>query len=112
MDFSQEEIKGILVKHVHLTRATKDNAEAFKKFLMKDISNGKEKLLIDLSECEFIDSTFISSLVIALKAVTQKNGTLKIVAHNTDISSVLELTGMAKVFEIYKDIKEAITSFK
>ncbi len=112
MNFSQEEIKGILVKHVHLTRATKDNAEEFKKFLMKDVANGKKKLLVDLSECEFIDSTFISSLVIALKASNQNNGTMKIVAKNSDISSVLELTGMVKVFEIYKDIKEAIASFK
>jgi len=111
MDFSQEEIKGIIVKHVHLTRATKDNAEEFKKFLIKDISKGKKKLIVDLSECEFIDSTFISSLVIALKAINNNNGVMKIVARNSDISSVLELTGMIKVFEIYKNVKDATVSF-
>ncbi len=111
MNFSEEEVKGILVKYVHLTRATKDHAEQFKKFLMKDIEENYNKIIIDLNECEFIDSTFISSLVTGLKAVNQKGGSLKIVANHSEVQSVLELTGMVKVFEIYKDVKEALESF-
>jgi anti-anti-sigma factor len=111
MNFTQEEIKGIIVKHVHLTRATKDQAEKFKKFLMKEIEENHPKMVIDLGECEFIDSTFISSLVTALKAINQKSGILKIVANHSEIQSVLELTGMVKVFEIYKNVKEAVESF-
>jgi anti-anti-sigma factor len=68
-------------------------------------------MIVDLEECEFIDSTFISSLVIALKAINQKEGTLKIVAAHSEVQSVLELTGMIKVFEIYKNVKEAVNSF-
>jgi anti-anti-sigma factor len=111
LDFSQEEIKGILVKHVHLTRATKDNAEEFKKFLMNDIEENHHKMIVDLSECEFIDSTFISALVTALKAINQKGGSLKIIANHSEVQSVLELTGMVKVFEIHKDVKEAVDSY-
>jgi len=111
MSFSQDEIKGILVKHVHLTRATKDHAEKFKKFLMNDIEDNNHKMIVDLSECEFIDSTFISSLVTALKAINQKGGSLKIVANHSEVQSVLELTGMVKVFDIYKNVKEAVENF-
>jgi anti-anti-sigma factor len=112
MSFTQEKIKGIIVKHVHLIHATKEHAEKFKKFLLQDIDEGKINMVVDLSECEFIDSTFISALVTALKAITQKEGKLKIVATHTDVQSVLELTGMFKVFEIYKNSKEAVESFK
>jgi len=111
MNFSQEEIKGILVKHVHLTRATKDHAEQFKKFLVNEIEENNHKMIVDLSECEFIDSTFISALVTALKAINRKGGSLKIAASHSEVQSVLELTGMVKVFEIYKNVKAASDSF-
>lgn len=108
MEFSQQEINGIIVKNVHLTRATKEHAEFFKKFLMNDIKENNQKVIVDLSECEFIDSTFISALVSALKAMNQNGSSIKIIANHSDVQSVLELTGMMKVFEIYKDVDEAL----
>lgn len=112
MDFTEEEQKGIIVKYVNLSRATKEHAEKFKKFLMKDIKDKNDRIVVDLSVCEFIDSTFISALVIALKSVNNLGGVLKLVAVHSDVQSVLELTGMVKLFDIYKDVKEAVTSFK
>ncbi len=110
MNYSQEIIKGILVKHVHLTRATKDQADQFKKFLLKDIESNND-IIVDLSECEFIDSTFISSLVTGLKAIIKNTGNLKIVADHSDVQSVLDLTGMVKVFEIYNSVNDALNNF-
>jgi len=112
MDFTQEEQKGILIKQVHLSRATKEHAEKFKKFLLKDIKEAESKIIVDLSECEFIDSTFISSLVVGLKTITKAGGSLKVIAVHSDVLSVLELTGMVKIFEIFKNVKEAVASFK
>ena|SRR4030067_3532829 len=112
MNFSQEKINGILVEHVHLSRATKDHAEQFKKFLMKDIEENHFDMIVDLSECEFIDSTFISALVTALKAINQKEGSLKIITNHSEVQSVLELTGMVKVFEVHKDVKESVDSYR
>ena len=111
MNFSQENVKGILIKHVHLTRATKDQAEQFKQFLLKDIEQNKSSIIVDLAECEFIDSTFISSLVVGLKAINRSEGKLKIVAVHSDVQSVFELTGMVKVFEIYKSVSDALSNF-
>ena len=111
MDFTQEKQGGVIVKQVHLTRATKDHAEAFKKFLIKDINEKNNKIIVDLSECEFIDSTFISTLVIALKSVNKIKGSLKLVAIHSDVLSILELTGLVKVFEVFKSVKEATGTF-
>lgn len=112
MNFSNDTVQNIIIKHVHLKRATKEHVEEFKKFLNNDIEDIDQTLIIDLSECECIDSTFISALVIALKSVTKNNGLLKIVASHPDVQSILELTGMIKVFETYNSISEAILSFE
>ena len=110
MEFSQERQEGVIVKQVHLTRATKDHAEKFKKFLLKDINEKNNKVIVDLTECEFIDSTFISTLVIALKSVNKLKGSLKLVAVQSDVLSILELTGLVKVFDVFKNLNEAMGS--
>ena len=110
-DYSREIKEDIIIEVVHLTRATKDNAETFKKILLKDVDEGFNKIIVDLSECMFMDSTFLSSLVVALKFLTKTNGTVKLVAIHEDTLAILELTGMVRVFDIFKNKKEALKSF-
>jgi anti-anti-sigma factor len=109
-DYSREIKEDIIIEVVHLSRATKDNAETFKKILLKDIDEGFNKIIIDLSECMFMDSTFLSSLVVALKSLSKTNGTIKLVAFHQDTLAILELTGMVRVFDIYKSKKDALNS--
>jgi anti-anti-sigma factor len=110
-DYSREVKESIVTERVHLSRATKENAETFKKILLKDIDEGYTRLIVDLSECMFMDSTFLSSLVVALKYLSKTNGTIKLVAIHQDTLAILELTGMVKVFEIFKNRKDALKSF-
>ena len=76
-----------------------------------DIDEGFNKIIVDLSECMFMDSTFLSSLVIALKSLTKTNGSMKLVAIHQDTLAILDLTGMVKVFDVLKSKKEALLSF-
>jgi anti-anti-sigma factor len=110
-DYSREIKEDILTEVVHLSRATKDHAEAFKKILLRDIDEGFNKLIVDLSECMFMDSTFLSSLVVALKFSSKMNGTIKLVAAHHDTMAILELTGMIKVFDVFNNRDEALKSF-
>lgn len=57
-DFNKIVISDITVEIVNLTRATYENAEAFKNIINNDIAKGVRRLVIDLSHCEFMDSTF------------------------------------------------------
>ena len=61
MDFIREEHGTVLVEKVNLTRATLKEAEEFKSHLVSDIKDGWQKIVVDLSECEFIDSTFLGA---------------------------------------------------
>jgi anti-anti-sigma regulatory factor len=62
MDFIREVHGNILIEVVNLTRATLKEADEFKQILIEDISAGWRKVIVDLSECEFIDSTFLGTL--------------------------------------------------
>ena len=102
----------IVIEEVNLVKATREQAEEFKIILLNHIEEGNTKLVIDLHQCDFVDSTFLSTLLIALKAVMAKSGSLKIAALKNEVAEVMEATGMYKVFEIYSSISEAVESFK
>ena len=110
--FSKEIFGDVVIESVNLQRATMRESEEFKKILLKDINDGYVKIIVDLTNCGFMDSTFLGTLVIALKEVIKKGGDLKISAAHSDTQAILEITGTAKIFEQYTSIKEAVESFR
>ena len=111
MDFSQEKHGVVLVEVVNITRATLKEAEDFKQVLLKDIELGWRKIVVDLTECEFIDSTFLGALVVSLKRITGLGGDLKLVGFQSAVSMMFQLTRMYRVFETFPTRDEAIKSF-
>lgn len=111
MDFIKETRGDVLVEHVNLTRATLKEADEFKKLLAYDIDSGWKKLVVDLTECEFIDSTFLGALVVSLKKITAVGGDLRLVGFQPAVHSMFELTRMYRVFQTFKENDDAIASF-
>jgi anti-anti-sigma factor len=111
MDFIKETYEDVVVEVVDLTRATLKEADEFKLRLAKNIEEGWKKIVVDLSECEFIDSTFLGALVISLKKVTLIGGDLRLIGFQPQVHSMFELTRMYRVFESYKSKEEAVKSF-
>jgi anti-anti-sigma factor len=111
MDFIKEKIGIIVVETVNLNRATLKEAENLKLTLTKDIEDGARKLIVDLSQCEFIDSTFLGALVVSLKKVNALGGELKLVGFQPTVRAMFELTRMFRVFETYPSKQEALNSY-
>lgn len=111
MDYIQEVYDDVLVQVVDLTRATLKEADEFKYTLSKSIEKGYRKIVVDLSDCEFIDSTFLGALVVSLKKVTAMGGDLRLVGFHPAVHSMMELTRMHRVFETYPTKEDAIKSF-
>ena len=110
-NFNKNVIADVTVETVNLTRATIENAGTFKNIINGDISNGVRKMVIDLSYCEFMDSTFIGVLVIALKEIRKLNGELRIVRPYSIAHSILETTNTLRIFDLYDTLEEATKSF-
>ena len=111
MEFIREKSGSVVLQIVNLERATLKEADNFKKLLIKDIDEDARQLVVDLSACEFIDSTFLGSLVVALKKVTSLGGDLKLVGLQPAVHAMFELTRMFRVFETFPTKEEAIKSY-
>jgi len=112
MEFIREDHGDVIVEVVTLIRATLKEAETFKIRLQEAAAEGFRKIVVDLSECEFIDSTFLGALVVSLKKITVLGGDLRLVGFQPAVHSMFELTRMYRVFESYETKEEAINSFR
>ncbi|AFH48124.1 Anti-anti-sigma regulatory factor [Ignavibacterium album JCM 16511] len=111
MYIEKKNIGDVLIETINLHRATLREAEEFKQQLTEDIELGNRKIILDLSACEFIDSTFLGALVVSLKKVTNLGGDLRLVGFQPAVKSMFELTRMHRVFENFGSVEEAVNSF-
>ena len=110
-NFLVVEKNDIIVGTVNLVRATSEEAEEFKTLLFDQIKKGKCKIIVDLNQCAFIDSTFLSTLIVILKEVLKNGGNVGLVSEQEEVVEILEATGMKKVFNIYPNLSDALESF-
>jgi anti-anti-sigma factor len=110
-DFEKNIIADVVVETVNLTRATYKETEMLKNILNDDIEHGFQKIIIDLAQCEFIDSTFIGVLVVTLKKVAKIGGELRIVKPASIAHTVLETSGTLDYFNVVGSVEEGVRSF-
>lgn len=101
----------VLVEIVDLDRATLTEAGILKEALSRGIEEGLKKVVVDISQCEFVDSTFLGVLVNALKRVAKEGGDMKLVGFKPGVRSMFELTRLFRVFDTYSNLDEAVKSF-
>ena len=84
------------------------NATETRKALLTLVEQGRNRLILDLNKVEFIDSSGLSVLVSALKAAQNDAGEVLLLSPNDGVRSLIELTRLHQVFEIFEDRDAAI----
>ena len=97
-----------IVFNVNLIRATLNEAVEFKEFLAEAINNSDKDLVVNLSACEHLDSTFLGVLVSSYKRLKSKNRTLVIIEPVDQSSIFLTLNSIGKIFPLYTSVKAAL----
>ena len=111
-DFEKTDVDGVFVIEVNLNRSTINEAITFRKMLAEEINSGHTKLVIDLTKCVFIDSTFFGAIIMASKMLINLGCKLKVVEPGIAGEYLFTYTNTVKVFDKYKTREEAIKSFE
>ena len=72
--------------------------------------NGKRRVVVDLLEVTFIDSTGLRVIVSALQRVQGIGGALVLVCVNENVLQVFEITGLDKLLPLYGTREEALAA--
>jgi anti-sigma B factor antagonist len=85
------------------------NAPEIRKQLQQRVNAGRKLLILDLGEASFVDSSGLSVLVSALKAVKKVGGEVVLLNLTDGVRALIELTRMHEVFEIFGDRDAAVS---
>ena len=75
------------------------------------IGKGQKKILLNLGDVTYIDSSGIGELVSAFTAVRREGGELKLLNLTKKVHDLLQITKLYTVFDIKDDEAVAIKSF-
>lgn len=85
-------------------------AAQLRQALDQEIAEGHVRLVVNLDEVTFLDSTGLGVLVGRLKLVRNSSGWLRIVCSSERILRVFRITGLDKVFGIHPSLDEALAA--
>ena len=79
---------------------------------IKSLSEGdNKKLVIDLSEVLYLNSTALGVLISAHANYAKRDGQIKLCNLNKNIKNLFVITKLALIFDSYENQEEAIASF-
>jgi anti-anti-sigma factor len=76
------------------------------------LEGGSRKIILDLENVSFMDSSGIGKLVHCLTSTTDRQGSLKLLKIPRKVFDVLEITQVLQLFEHFDDEDTAIASFE
>ncbi len=76
--------------------------------LIKLVNEERFRIVVDLEEVDFIDSTGLGVLIGARKRVRTHDGDVKLVCTEPRIVKVFEITGLDQVFQIHSSVSDAV----
>ena len=102
------EIDDIIQATILTEEASLTSAEMFKEEMITLVVNGAKLIIVSFENVNYIDSSFLGSLVVALKYAIPRKVDIYLVSLKPDVKSLLTLIRMDKVFSIYSDFSEAM----
>ena len=111
MNYTFEYFGNVILLKILVNKATVRISDPLKKELIEKINESNNKIVVDLSRTDFVDSTFLGVLLAGLKKATLNDGDLRISGLQENVQAIFKLTRLYRIFGIYNTTEEAIKSF-
>src|SRR5690242_8613356 len=85
-------------------------APELKQVVTDAIESGERRVVIDLTDVSFLDSTALGVLIGAVKRLRSRGGALAIVNTEPSITKTFEITGLDQIFTILPGRDEALAA--
>jgi len=88
-------------------RVTAVSARRLKELVGELVAGGSPRVVVDMAETTFLDSSGLGALIAGLKTARQAGGDLRIARPTEEVQLVLTLTNMDKVLRPRESVTEA-----
>jgi anti-sigma B factor antagonist len=88
-----------------------EGSSALRDLVREMVGKGQKKILLNLGDVSYIDSSGIGELVSGFTTVTNNGGEMKLLNLNKRVKDLLQITKLYTVFDVHEDEAGAIRAF-
>ena len=111
LHFSEHVREDVTILNIEGRLVAGEEATEFRDKVKELTAAGKTKVVLNLKEVEYIDSTGLGALVMCANTVRNAGGVQKLLNLNRRNVELLVMTKLATIFEIFDDEQDAVNSF-
>lgn len=107
-----EKKKGTLIFTITHRSVNHNNAASLKEKIFLEIADGNSKLVMDLTQVNEMDSSGLGALLFGKRQANNAGGNMVFVGVNQSIQTMIRIAQLARVFEIFPTLDEAVDSLQ
>jgi anti-sigma B factor antagonist len=111
MKFKTRQVDGVTVLDLSGKITLGEGSVTLRDAIKDVLSKGQNKILLNMADISYIDSSGLGELVSAFTTVKNAGGELKLLSLTKKVKDVLQITKLYTVFDIKDDEAAAISSF-
>jgi anti-sigma B factor antagonist len=111
MTFKTREVGGVTIVDLSGKITMGEGGITLREEVRKLLAEGKKKIVLNLAEVNYIDSSGLGELVSAYTAVKNAGGELKLLNLTSKVRDLLVITKLVTVFDVKEDEASAVSSF-
>ena len=111
MKISKREVNGVTIVDISGRITLGDEVVTLRKTIQDLLAHGAKKILLNLGDVTYIDSSGLGELVTAFTSVRNRGGELKLLNLTKKVHDLLQITKLYTVFDIKDDEGAALGAF-
>jgi anti-sigma B factor antagonist len=111
MTTNTREAGGVTIVDISGRIVLGEESAALRDLVCDLLSKGRKKILFNLGDVSYIDSSGLGHLVSAFTSVRKQEGELKLLNLTNKVHDVMQITRLYTVFDIMDNEAEAVKSF-
>ncbi len=112
MKIVNREVGDVVIMDLHGRMVTGEGDKTLREAVTRLVASGSSRILLNLADVSYIDSSVLSEIVRTYTTVTREGGKLKLLGLPPKIQDLLSMTRLASVFEAFESEDEAVRSFR
>lgn len=111
MKVVKRQVGDVVIINLHGRMVTGEGDTALREVVTELVDSEKAKIVLDLADVSYVDSSVLSEIVRTHTTLARKGGKLKLLSLPTKIQDLLSMTRLLTVLETYESEDEAVRSF-
>jgi anti-sigma B factor antagonist len=108
----EKEVEGVKVLALSGRITMGEESSELRNAIKRLLNEGAKKIVLDMGEITYIDSSGLGALVSAHSTATNAGANIKLANLTKRFHELLGITKLVTVFDVYGDVQSAVKSFQ